>query len=674
MTARGKPWRKPWDGEFIPVDGEGWDGKYTSLALLKNGRVWEITNPAGLSTRGIVDFLFSHYDKTAAYVGYGMNYDFENMLVDLTDEEYRELKKETHLLWRDINITYIPRKWLEFQLGHTAIRICDAISFFQAKFITYDGAKLGGAVGKYYPDCPDTEILLAGKAGRGDFSEWSPEVISAYNAAELRATKIIMERLRENLKASFTAVGMKPNFTKLSWFGPGAAASVLLDGADYRDEFPLAWGAAIAWLRHHIRSPFRADVFAIAYYGGRIEAAVQGFIRGLICVYDINSAYPAAMAALPRFDDKRLRVGHGLDPAGRIGMYHITWALPARWDYYPFPWRSRTGNVFFPRRGEGWYMTPEVLTALATCPRNSIKVLEGVVLEGTEGLGQWGLLPSELASTVSTKIRLFAAHRLAWKAEGNPAAETAKLPINSVYGKTAQSVGNHKYRNFFVAAWITSWTRAKLWAAIADGAMAGRHETVSLMTDGIVSTVPVDLEINSQLGGWDEKDFTSVIQLLPGIYELRDGEKKKSKYRGLGANLDFEDLWRHLREHKTVTVYVNMFITRTLALAQPNRFGAQRLAFATTVEDETVKKGVKKVLDFALNSKRAGREIALPGQDAWFMAPKVIDLRQLAHPADGCSVGYKPSTPVSANEEINQSPDDVDITIDTEFMSEWLGD
>ncbi len=398
----------------------------------------------------------------------------------------------------------------------------------------------------------------------------------------------------------------------------------------------------------------RAFPFAAAFYGGRIEAAAVGEFRENLYDYDINSAYPFAISHLPWWEPGDLIRVEGMDPKNRIGMYFVEWSCPDGLNFYPFPYRSQTGNVFFPREGRGYYMAPEVNAAIKNFGA-SIKILHGYVLKDTDGAGDGRTpLPDWKLCTTAKKISLMAKVRLEAKKLKLSYEKALKLLMNSVYGKLIQQVGSHRFLNPFAASWITSTCRAIIVDTI------GRDEEkniISIMTDGILSRKKIPVVIGETLGEFEEKTFDYALQFVPGIYQLKDTndpKKDETKYRGMDKNFNPQEakiiLWRDYWEEKikdekgeTVTkkhgtwdIKINGFVTRSLALHQPEAYNEKRYQFVEIEKQE----------EFSLKSKRA------PGPKGYrlykqeehrFFPPKNVNPMELAF--KGGSKPYKLDLP-----------------------------
>lgn len=374
--------------------------------------------------------------------------------------------------------------------------------------------------------------------------------------------------------------------------------------------------------------------FAAAFFGGRIESAAVGEFRGNFYDYDINSAYPFAIANLPWWDESDLRRVEGFDALNRIGMYYVSWDCPEGANFYPFPYRSGSGNVFYPRQGSGWYMAPEVFAALQVWG-DSVHVSHGYVLVDTDGAGDGVTrLPEAKLCTTARKIAEMAVIRMKAKKEGMSYEKPLKLVMNSVFGKLIQQVGSHKFLTPFAASWITATCRSIISRSIkGDDA----KNIISIMTDGILSKTPLPVDLGDNLGQFELKEFTHVIQFMPGVYLLENEKtgKKESKYRGMDKTFDpetaknilWEEYWEEkIKEgdeiksvkHGAYPVKINVFVTRNLALHQPNKYDAVRYQFTEITKEE----------EFTLRSKRASGPKGfrlLKGDENRFFAPKEMN-------------------------------------------------
>ena len=634
---KGKRESLPWAGEFIAFDGEGWDGKYCVLAM---SGFQALTNPDGLTTLDCLQYLTDSPTKgNAAFVGFGLSYDFENILRDLPDELYKRLLEEytdkngrpqrKTVEWQGYTLMYIPRKMLEIKVNTgwkrpdgseyiKTVLLQDVWGFFQSSFLA--------ALKKWEIDIPAE--LVEGKESRQFFCSENMEKIVSYNSVELQKLVELMNKLRAADTEACGLLGLKTNHTPRSWYGPGARASNFLRQTFFDKEHPPFEGEIFESLRFHAFGPpghevmksifgvepehaeaTRNQPFACAYYGGRIEAAAKGEFVEQMYDYDINSAYPYAFSLLPVWEPNDLIRVNGLDPAGRMGMYYVKWGIRQGLGYYPFPFRSANGNVFYPASGQGWYMSPEVHAAVDVFGANQVEIEEGFLLRDTDGAGSalTRLPDTKLCTAAKMMIRL-ADIRLEAKAKGLSAEKALKLTMNSCYGKTIQQVGSPRFLNFFAAAWITSTCRAMLLRAVGKDT---DNSVISIMTDGLLTRKKLDLPIGSALGEWGETPIKRALQFIPGVYHLEEPDGKiLCRYRGMSKDFNPEEALMSLYHDKTWNIKVRVFVTRSLALHMPNKFGNKRYCWVDLEKEER----------FSLTSKRQDGVIPAKNKYQFFPA------------------------------------------------------
>lgn len=523
--------------EFLALDGEGWDGKYTLLASRKGA----IENPEGLSTLDCLSFLLGLAKRNpgAIAIGFGISYDVNMMLRDLPDESILELLTEdvNRTIYQGYEITYYPKKIFEVKKDRAKFTWYDVFSFFGTSFV--------GALRKFLPQHPKLEEIALGKARRGSFTAADLPMMRSYNEAELEA----LEDLAGKLAELFESQGIYLS----RWHGPGALASYLLspEGYDIIEDFPRYRPSSIP--------QELANVWDCAFFGGRIENILTGTVRD-VHSYDINSAYPYAASLLPRHLPSRFwRVANTrrlLDFP--LSVYRCSWDLP-KGRIGPFPFRDRHGLISFPLAGRGWYFRPEVATALAMFPRN-VRI-DQVWYQDQDELGKMSKL---IPALYQARQRL--------KLLSDPAEYVIKLALNSIYGKFAQRKGKPQYRCPAYAGFITSQTRAQL---LGSSRAAG---VLAFATDSIFTQDNPDVPQGLDLGQWKREDFNTFTCIQNGFYRLDDRFHSKQANRGI-PKVDFNQLLDELERTGQAIVTDRVFVTHQMALAFPYELGKYRLRF-----------------------------------------------------------------------------------------------
>lgn len=513
------------DRDFLGVDGEAIDGTYSLLAASdKTGAYYRsIETPAGerLATVDCLDFLVDTATESGLYLfSFAFGYDVTNILHDLPRKRLRELSAngETrvrrgaysyHLQYVGRNKPFKVSKYHRLDdenayLGNATV--FDVWGFVQSSFVKWvDGWGLATT--------PEEIAFLAEmKAGRSTFSEAERERIKEYNRLELK----LIAKGAEYIRSLFDSAGIP-----LAQFnGAGSAAEALLRKYKVKNHLPDTLNK-----RFETASWF-------GYFGGRIEAATIGPL-GDGYMYDINSAYPAAMPDLPCMD-----CGDWTQAPipSRYILRRVRWDTGGRVKFGPFPfrlWKSKDAigdfdksyTVIFPQRGEGWVWHHEYDTIRRLHPEYDIETLEHwAYVERCDHRPLW-FVPK----VYDERQRL--------KAAGDPKNIPLKLGLNSLYGKFAQRVGNPAFQCLPWAGMITSYCRATLYEAIA----LGGENVEFLQTDSVFSRVPLDLELSKKLGAWGGGPVEEMTVLQAGVYRYTENGKVREKYRGFDPGvIDFD--------------------------------------------------------------------------------------------------------------------------------------
>lgn len=587
------------DVEFIGVDGEGfnrmryvpvWDDeesdfvqayrKVHEYALFSAGDESLHHDGDALRHDDVFEFLYAQKiaHPTAAFVGFFLGYDFAQWLKTMDESRgnllfhpygiekrmprnkdlkypfpvvvdnrwdidflgMKRLKLRPHVprkMWpdkivhhRDGTMTVTkshPHKWMY---------INDAGSFFQTSLLQAINPKKW-AEGTAIVSDEEMAILQAGKDNRADAtfdtSEDRAEAIR-YNTLE----NDVLARLMRTVNQGFVADGIKLRTDQ--WFGPGQAAQ--------------AWmrliGAPTGDAVREVVPSWAIDAARESYYGGWFEIFVHGLIPGTSYGYDINSAYPYAIASLPCLLHGEWTQGRGRPGKLRKGHLRLVNATFAGRDRYigTMPHRDLDGGISRPAHTAGWHWQHEIDAARAA----------GMIAKTT--VEEWieykpcGCKPPYAAIEELYESRLRVD-------KNSPFGKSKKLVYNSAYGKMAQSIGNPKYSNSVYASLITSHCRTMILNAIATH--PDKTKAVAMVaTDGIVFLTPhptLDMHPTA-LGKWDYEEHENLSLLMPGLYwndesreSIRNGENLKLKSRGVSGKYlapfidTFDAQWEQLR-------------------------------------------------------------------------------------------------------------------------------
>jgi hypothetical protein len=475
----------------------------------------------------------------AIHVGYGFRYDANMIIKDFSIHQLLELWENATISfnargWR-WKLRWIPGKWLsvtrytpgkrcryvteadgtirnkgrDYRYGEgESVTIYDYSSFFGGNaFLKTCEQILEGKL-----TAEDRDVIAVGKAKRGSNS-WSdlPEVLH-YWRCEIQ----LIRRTMEQFKTVMCNAGMALKH----WYGPGALANYLLEARKMHPHL------AAAQTTQGIMPPEVHAASKYAFAGGRFEMFRAGRVKGPIHVYDINSAYPYALTQIPSLAADAGAWVHDSTPVDiqRFGVYRISFKDPKLnpFEYRPMPLFSRNhmGLVTFPHVVDGWYMSPETLSVQGM---PGVTIHEGWYWEHEETYPwRW------LLEMYETRQRI---------GKDKISSLPFKLGPNSIYGKLAQTVGWDKKTGappkshaLILAAWVTSYCRAMLWAAM----MRTRGGLVAVETDSVVTTDELDLNIGDGLGQWGHTVYDEMMYVQSGLYHARVGDKwVVNKTRGL---------------------------------------------------------------------------------------------------------------------------------------------
>lgn len=528
-------------GQFIGWDGEGVGTDVRTESVLNNGAPRSVTvesqayvllansignhiyDANGISTIDAFEFLLSEAQAhpNAIHVLYGGTYDCEMILKDLSAWQLRNLNDGEFVRFGDYKIQYRPQHSLFIcrdrpeHLPRHSVTIFDVIGFFQSSFVD--------AIEKWCPNHADHDLIVEGKAGRGQFKSENKQFLIDYNAAELRAFLDLMSRFHAAVKDT--------DYVLSRWDGAGALAAAMMRKHDVHRHMARRI-ACTNGIEHEVETvpSVVRDASLRAMAGGRIECLKIGNHQEPLWHGDINSAYPASLGEVPSLEGGAWIVHHS-EPSElqRYALYHVTWDLADGQPLYPFFFRDPNGRISFPPNGEGWYWGPEVITA---CDHNRTGI---AIHDWIEFIPVRHDRPFAFVSDEADR-------RLRYRHDGNAAEKPIKLGINSLYGKTAQQKGGRftadgrlllpRYYQPEWAGYVTACCRAEVY----DAAMHDPEAVITIATDGIYATRPLPVTSGDGLGEWKTDNPAWMISVQSGVYFVDQDGEPHACYRGFDAS------------------------------------------------------------------------------------------------------------------------------------------
>lgn len=522
------------EGGNIPEDGALFGTVHEYLLLRAGADVLETGAPLGwVECLGFLADL--PVDRT--YVSYYFDYDVTMMLrrapkgslVKLLDRN--AFASTTRI--GDYDVSYTPHK--EFKVRRRGrehyVTINDVGPFFQCSFVkALTDWNIGTA--------EQRQRITADKARRADFGAMTDKE-REYNREEM---VLLVQLMEEFADACYTA-----GYIPARWQGPGWLATDVMRAHDVprSKDLPITKNKLLMALANE------------AYYGGRFEITCVGPVGGLVYEYDINSAYPHAMASiLPCLRHGSWVRQAGRPVAGRLGFGQVSFDHQEGVNLCNLPIRTKEGGLTFPKRASGVYWSVE---------------LDSAERAGTQivSTGTWYVYrPGKLCECkpFSFVRELYAERKRLGK---NGRGRILKLALNSLYGKMAQSVGMPAYSNPIYASLITANTRAM----IIDAYAGDPGSVVAIATDAVYTRSPLALDCGEGLGQWERIVLeTGMFNIMPGMY-FTGGTATAT--RGVpqpalqGAYPDFEAAFEALKagEPRPVTIPGRQFITIRQALS-----------------------------------------------------------------------------------------------------------
>lgn len=331
------------------------------------------------------------------------------------------------------------------------------------------------------------------------------------------------------------------------------------------------------------------DAFEATYRGGRIECPRVGHFPQAY-LYDIHSAYPSVMAALPSTEGQWLDVKKSPRPDALYAAMLVQMKIPRDLYRCPVPVKGET-QLMYPT-GE-WSQWVDLTTYRVLENEGFVhKIKRGFQLVASAGLRR----PFEaLAEMYQERQR-------------QPGQSWAlKIIMNALYGKVAERIGKW-FPSIFVdkdaEAWRGNfWTKREQWtkrtnfvyaSAITAGIRARMYreippeDTIFYATDGVMLRKPIahGLDIGPGLGQWSAPEIVNdLIVVGSGVYTYKSTQCEKckatwtanlaacpacgtscvhTKMRGFEVGLDLYSLLDRRRRVLTLTVKRNWTLAQVI--------------------------------------------------------------------------------------------------------------
>lgn len=578
---------KPRVRRFAGIDGEGWGadryGRQEYRLLLVASADWSrhLATEKHMRWSEALHFV-ANLPLEYTYVGYGLGYDFCQMLRTLPEECLQSLmrpesrtgttktgarivrpcytpKVEIAGRYWYFGLQLIPRKQLKVRAwsspdlnhwdhrdgtwaAHKTVTLWDVFSFFQSSF-------LKAATDSLIVPSDKLDTIRAGKLRRGDNPDHDLSQEIEYCRTECEALAAMVKNV-DNLCAS-------AGYPLRDYYGAGSIATAMMRVENTKDH------------THPVNIPDgMLPACAHAFFGGRFENRMFGHV-GTIYEYDLNSAYVGVQYQVPCMVH-----GHWQHIVGRpdtvpkpeqVGLYRVKWnwflppvkrgGTPIRPLWGPFLQRSSANGVHSPPSGQGWMCANEYDAARRWADQ------KGYTLTVTETWTWHPDCPVRPFAYMADGYRL----RRELKQSGDGRQLVYKLGLNSHSGKCDQTVGGAPYHHPFLAAWIKAGCRAH----ILDAISCDPDAIVGVATDAVYSTRRLPLKLGSELNEWTETLKPDAFLYQPGIGWGENDDDQWVKRRGIAT------LTPELRR-QVVTQFATAGELTTLVIKKPIFYGLAR--------------------------------------------------------------------------------------------------
>lgn len=326
----------------------------------------------------------------------------------------------------------------------------------------------------------------------------------------------------------------------------------------------------IPTINSFLKSKYRKNLLNYpwsAVSGAFISVFKRGYFKK-IHVYDINSAYPYQMSLLPNIRKGIFKKSKNVLKDARLGWLKVKIKInPDDTGFY---------NPCFPilRNGLSNYYPVGYFDSFIT------------LLEYHELKKYFDITPMEgLYWIPETDEYLFkdTIHEIynTRKTTDDPNINFfLKIILNSIYGKFLErhqilDDENENFRKFqtgnffnpFYASYILAGTRIQIFKQLIK---LNPDNIIAVFTDSILTKVPLNIDINQNIGGWGYEGSGEAIVIGCGVYTIKYKKAIKTKIRGFNttSKIDLFDIIKNNKPKKRLTIQIKTNISPLTAIIQ----------------------------------------------------------------------------------------------------------
>ena len=515
------------------------------LICNSNEYLW---NSKGLTSLECIDFLFNKSQKYNYF--FRIDYDVNMIIKDWSKKDIIKLYNGEQVYYKGYTIIYYKDKILSISKDKKRKRFFDVSNFFNTSLLN--------TIQILEIELTDEEkkFIELMKSNRSEFKLKDKDKIIEYSLLENKIGLKIVDKIYELIPEELKTYNL---------YGSSVLANNFLNLKFIKGSFT-----------------FSIRIFGEAYFGGRMECFKIGKFKN-VYKYDINSAYPAVIKDLREplfYEIKKYNKEKIVD----TNIYEVEFEHLDKFQIGTLPVRLKNGYLVFPMKGRGYYYGVELKQAI----KRKVKVKI------------YNYLDIKLGDKLfSGEIEKYYKLRQELKKKNDKRNLIIKILLNSIYGKFAQSTGRPRFRNLYLAGYITSSVRAKLLEATYNK----DNDIIFFATDGILSKCKLDLPISYELGDWELINIKEAYVILSGVYKLIDSSGKIHKGER-GYKLDFDELLKSIEKKGFYDVELPVFISNIYGYKNHKMYLKDRCKFIKIKKRVDIKQQHKRLfITFDVNSE-----------------------------------------------------------------------
>jgi len=436
----------------------------------------------------VLSFLTKHKYRYTYNFFFNIKYDVGAIMRWLGEEQFIEFVKTNQLIYETNNrlyrISYIPGKLYSIKYKTKNGKKIDTVNYYDLMNY-YEGSLDKNA--KQYLNKSKLNIINTSRLNV-DKEYWHRvcNAIKKYLRRDCEITKLLGEKLQSDM---FNVLGIHPK----KYISKANIAENWLYTVGHIPTINKIWKTKPDVIRYTYRG----------YYGGRFECLKKGHYEGTIYDYDINSAYPTTMRNLLNINEGEwIRVEQPNTPD--MGIYKCEVKIPKCY-LAPMGIKINQQLLYAQNYTSIFYLNEEEIKIYN--PYCNIKVIDGYEFYAKKKVYPF-MEPIDKLFELKAQNKKYGKHSMEYL--------IPKILLNSLYGKTVQINKNNntigKMFNPIYGQRITADTRMKIFLA----AIQAGNKLVTIETDGIKTTKPINVNIGNKKGQWE-------LNLLGELYIVGNG-------------------------------------------------------------------------------------------------------------------------------------------------------